>query len=559
MSEPRDTEPEQKTGRLGKFIFQRTPRLLAIFTFLAGASLLVSAVLPGGLPTEYPFELPPYISILGGFALMAMALGLAQRVRIAYLASALVLLLGAGASILYEPSPARAAGFAGLLVALIGARRAFFRKSDLSWLRPNRIWFLTAGLAVAMAAIFASLWAGRTDGLMGENWWALIGDPVIGRAGRPLAFAILLLAVLGFARLVASPRRPEMPHHLSDDLKAFSNILIRAEGARPEAMLAYSGDKSFLFSETGQSAIMYAASSNMLIAMGQPIGQPSEFGDLIARFSKLAGDQGMPAIFYATPPECLPDLLEQKFRVEKIGENAVLELEKFSLSGRKREALRRGRRKLAERRQATFELSLPPHKPELIAQLKPVSDAWIGAVGGKEKSFSLGRFDTDFLAYCPIGVVALDGKTVAFGTLSTVPSKGWAGIDLMRYDSEQAVTNTMDFLLVELILWCQREGYQKFDLSMAPLSGLDVPEEAGPLFARIGHLIFTHGERFYNFQGLRRFKQKFDPVWEPRYIAAPARWLLPVGLAQAARLTNNSAKAGDEAGIAKKWAATKPQ
>jgi len=286
---------------------------------------------------------------------------------------------------------------------------------------------------------------------------------------------------------------------------------------------------------------MYAASSNMLIAMGQPVGRTEEFGNLISEFSKLASAQGMPAILYATPPECLPHLLEQNFRVEKIGENAVLDLSKFSLAGRKRETLRRGRRKLAERKNATFELSLPPHKPELLKRLQPVSDAWLAAVGGKEKSFSLGRFDFDFLAYCPIGIVALQGKTVAFGTLSVLPDKTWAGIDLMRYHPDHAVTNTMDFLLVELILWCQREGYQKFDLSMAPLSGLDVPEETRPLFARIGHLIFTHGERFYNFQGLRRFKQKFDPVWEPRYIAAPARWLLPLGLAQAARLTNSSA------------------
>jgi lysylphosphatidylglycerol synthetase-like protein (DUF2156 family) len=71
---------------------------------------------------------------------------------------------------------------------------------------------------------------------------------------------------------------------------------------------------------------------------------------------------------------------------------------------------------------------------------------------------------------------------------------------------------------------------------MAPLSGL-VQDEMAPLYARIGQFIFERGERFYNFQGIRRFKEKVDPVWEPRYLAAPGYWSLPIVLAHVARLT----------------------
>jgi lysylphosphatidylglycerol synthetase-like protein (DUF2156 family) len=164
----------------------------------------------------------------------------------------------------------------------------------------------------------------------------------------------------------------------------------------------------------------------------------------------------------------------------------------------------------------------------------------LAANGTHEKAFSLGKFDPAFLSQCPIGIVALNGETVAFGSLLITPDKSWAGIDLMRYAPEKAVTNTMDFLLVELIQWARQEGYQAFDLAMAPLSGL-IDAEYVPLFARIGHFIFEKGERFYNFKGLRRFKQKFDPRWEPRYIAAPKYWQLPIALAHAARLTNKAA------------------
>jgi len=43
------------------------------------------------------------------------------------------------------------------------------------------------------------------------------------------------------------------------------------------------------------------------------------------------------------------------------------------------------------------------------------------------------------------------------------------------------------------------------------------------------HLIFaiSYGEDFYNFQGLRRYKDKFDPVWQPKYLACPGGLVLP--------------------------------
>jgi phosphatidylglycerol lysyltransferase len=78
----------------------------------------------------------------------------------------------------------------------------------------------------------------------------------------------------------------------------------------------------------------------------------------------------------------------------------------------------------------------------------------------------------------------------------------------------------MDFLFTELLLHAQAQGYRWFNLGMAPLAGFD-PHRLAPLWNRLGALLFRHGEHFYNFRGLRAFKDKFDPVWEPRYLASP--------------------------------------
>lgn len=79
----------------------------------------------------------------------------------------------------------------------------------------------------------------------------------------------------------------------------------------------------------------------------------------------------------------------------------------------------------------------------------------------------------------------------------------------MRFDAE-APRDVMEQLFVELMLWGKAQGYATFDLGVAPMSGLEARRLA-PLWSRIGALAFRYGEHFYNFQGLRRFKEKFEP------------------------------------------------
>jgi phosphatidylglycerol lysyltransferase len=89
----------------------------------------------------------------------------------------------------------------------------------------------------------------------------------------------------------------------------------------------------------------------------------------------------------------------------------------------------------------------------------------------------------------------------------------------MRY-SESAPKNVIDFLLVECMLWAKAQGFRWFNLGMAPLSGLE-EHALAPTWHKLGRLVQRYGENFYHFEGLRRYKEKFQPVWRPRYLAAP--------------------------------------
>jgi phosphatidylglycerol lysyltransferase len=109
-------------------------------------------------------------------------------------------------------------------------------------------------------------------------------------------------------------------------------------------------------------------------------------------------------------------------------------------------------------------------------------------------------------------------------------------MDLMRY-ADEAPKDIMDFLFVELIAWGQAEGYAAFDFGMAPLAGLE-DRPLAPIMSRVGRLLFERGEDIYNFQGVRRYKDKYDPLWSPRYIAAARKWAIPLLMADVGLLSS---------------------
>jgi phosphatidylglycerol lysyltransferase len=125
-------------------------------------------------------------------------------------------------------------------------------------------------------------------------------------------------------------------------------------------------------------------------------------------------------------------------------------------------------------------------------------------------------------------------RLLAFANLFLTETKEEASLDLMRFVPDSPA-GSMDFLFVELMRWSHQQGYQWFNLGMAPMAGLTARRLA-PLWNRFGALVFGRGERFYNFQGLKHYKDKFDPEWEPRYMAVPGGIALPLILTNVASL-----------------------
>jgi len=155
--------------------------------------------------------------------------------------------------------------------------------------------------------------------------------------------------------------------------------------------------------------------------------------------------------------------------------------------------------------------------PAAMEDLRAVSDAWLAEHDSREKGFSLGIFDPDYVASQPVAVLQVEGRIVAFATVMVTDTRAEGTVDLMRFHPD-APKGAMDFLFVKIMLHLREEGYRTFNLGMAPLAGIR-KREAAPVWDRLGGAVYDLSERFYNFKGLRAFKQKFNPHWQPRYLA----------------------------------------
>jgi phosphatidylglycerol lysyltransferase len=299
------------------------------------------------------------------------------------------------------------------------------------------------------------------------------------------------------------------------------------------------GDKRLLFSDDRSAFIMYGVSGRSWVALGDPIGPVETRSDLLWKFREQCDLYDGRSVFYQVGDESLPLYLDLGLSFVKLGEEARVPLADFSLEGSARKQLRQTSNRF-QREKCSFEILPVAEARGRMSELKEISDAWMAEKNAAEKGFSLGSFQPDYMQRFPVAVVHREGKILAFSNLWLGAGKEELSIDLMRYVAE-APSGVMEYLFTQLMLWGREEGYQWFCLGMAPLAGLE-SHALAPLWNRFGNLVFRQGEHFYNFQGLRQYKEKFDPEWSPRYLASPGGFALPQILTDIATLISGGVR-----------------
>ncbi len=499
------------------------PALVGTVSLAIGVYLIVMAMIPAARPLEVDAEdLFGAIMLEGGVTLsavlgallMLLSLGLARRVSGAYWLLQISLLSGVVAVTLNGPDRESALLLLAVAVMLWPFRGEFRRPAKLTRDILSAGWLaLVMGIMLAAAALFLLMHQSTPwTGSIWTEFSAASPTPRALRAGL-LASALFLFALLWLAMQPAHARlRPPDAATL-----ALARAIIATSDA-PEALLALSGDKALMFDETESAFAAYAIQGKSWISLGDPVGCDSVVRELAWTFQDQAMLSGGRPVFYAVTERYLPLWIEAGLTLFKLGEEAIVSLPDFSLAGREFKTMRAAHNK-ALKSGLVFEILEPPHAPALLYELAEVSEAWLDDKAGVEKGFSVGRFSVPYLNEGPVATVRRDGRLLAFATV-LVPGEGKRlAVDMMRYRPEEA-SGMMEFLFVSLLSHYREAGAETFSLGMAPLSGLGA--RPGRLYDRFGAMIYRRGGNFYNFEGLRAFKSKFKPQWQPRFLAVPA-------------------------------------
>ena len=275
-----------------------------------------------------------------------------------------------------------------------------------------------------------------------------------------------------------------------EQLKRIEQIIAGADSIHNNAFLAFTGDKRFMFSETGRSLIMFGIKGRAWISVGPAIGQVNEVAGLEVQFiNKARSLRAFPSFYGITKTDALR--LEKAGLVkEKLGEKATLSLEGYSFSGRGKRDIRSARNKAVDAG-CRFEVMDAEKVLGILPRLRAISDNWLSSNSALEKKFSLGRFDEAYLKSFQIAVVFKNNEPIAFANLWV--KNAVVAIDMMRYMSP-AQPGLMDYLFMEVILWAQEKQLKLFDMGAAPLSGLAEQPSASAV-GKLGGLIFVKGEQ----------------------------------------------------------------
>ncbi|MDZ5472669.1 bifunctional lysylphosphatidylglycerol flippase/synthetase MprF [Bacillus sp. 31A1R] len=515
---------------------------MAALVFVSGILLLLSAATPAILDrvtfAEKLFSAPILnmsfqLSVTAGISLLLLSRSIQLKVKSAYTLSYIVLIAGAVFTFSKGFDFEEALFLFGIAALLRISKKQFYRES----LSLSCGAFMTMA-ALTIGSLVTYVFIGYLDHpyeklklpedferLLVKEPYELLISAIIG-----LILAIIFNFV-GFKLLATNTSPPVRNIDIIDFLVEHKgNVLTH---------LSFLNDKEFFWTKDEDVLFMYSTMADKLVVLGDPIGDSHSFSRAIDELHQFADVKGLKCVFYQIQKNLLPLYHENGYHFFKLGEEAYVDLEEFTLVGKKKTSLRTVKNKF-EREGYKFAIHSPPYNDKFIAELKDVSDEWLGK--RKEKGFSLGFFDKHYLQQGPIATLTnTEGQVIAFANLMPVYDNNEVlSVDLMRH-LRNVPNGTMDMLFISILEYAKESGYKSFNLGMAPLSNVGMNKYSF-LDEKVAAKIYRHGHYLYQFDGIRKYKEKFATRWEPKYLAFRGRQSLPVTIFQLSLLIGKKRK-----------------
>jgi lysyl-tRNA synthetase class 2 len=294
-----------------------------------------------------------------------------------------------------------------------------------------------------------------------------------------------------------------------------------AERGEPDSLgyFATRRDKSVMFAPSGRAALTYRVLGGVSLASGDPIGDEEAWPQAVQAWLAEARTYGwLPGVLGASEGGAHV-YAEAGLKALEIGDEAVLDVREFTLSGPERRNVRQA---VSRVERAGYRTRVRRHgeiPPDEMASILDLAERWRGAETERGFSMALGRLG-DPTDERSVMVEAYDARGRLRGLLSFVPwGRGGLSLDLMRRDRD-AENGLNEYMVSELVGSAARLGVQRISLNFAMFRA--VFEEgarigAGPVL-RLWRGVLSLASRFFQLETLYRSNAKYGPRWVPRFL-----------------------------------------
>lgn len=520
---------EEFREKAASWVPRVVPQVMSFSVFMGGAILLFS----GAVPSEVPrmqwlqhfiplpvIEMSHFFASLVGAALLVLASALQRRIDGAYHLTVGLLIFGVLFSLMKGADYEEASILAVMLLAMIPCRKEFHRKASLFEQLFSARWFTLISI-VLVSAVWLGIFSYRNVEYQKELWWefTLMGDAP--RYMRATVAALGFAVIIGLIKLLR-PRHRKTLTPKEQELETALEISKKSKDTTSQLVLLR--DKELFLNESGTSFIMFVKEGRSWIALGDPVGPPSEAEEIIWEFQDNCAREDARPVFYHAGSDYLEYYVDLGLTLFKLGEEARIPLTHFDPKRSIDDRVWTSYNKL-QSSGYSWEILPPDSIDEFLPELKAISEASIDDQNRRERGFSVGYFDKEYLKNFPIAVVKKDGHFLAFSNILRSAENYELTTDLLRY-RPTAPDGIINYMLIQTMLWGQEEEYEWFNLGMAPLSGME-EHDFSPGWSKLANFVYTYGENLYGFKTVRAYKSQFNPVWEPRFLVSPGGWALP--------------------------------
>ena len=297
------------------------------------------------------------------------------------------------------------------------------------------------------------------------------------------------------------------------------DLLIKYKASSEDFFKLWPHDKDYFFNPELTTGLAYKAHGSTALIVGDPIGEDNNISSLINQFDEVCYVNDWSPAYIHIEDKYIDIYRNNGLEVQKIGEEAIVDLNHFSTHVINNKYFRNIKNKF-NNSGYSYEFLIPPHDSSTLLRLKNISNDWLKKPGRNERGLLMGYFSYSYMQQCKI-LIAKDINGTIQGFMNQVPSydSSQANFDLLRH-SNSSLGNINDYMLVSYICEATKENYTSMNLGLCPLSGItSKPNDEKNILDKIMGFTYANGDRLYSFSGLRKFKSKYEPDWSPRYVA----------------------------------------